>query len=114
MMIKLVEKMRQGDQYMKLKEEIYEILIGESLQEVKHNQVGLQIKNLFEKDSKCDKLYEAAYKANRNLCAKLGVEELKEIETIFWSLDEIRRTVAMEMYEYGYQIAKNGENVEII
>ena len=99
---------------MKLKETIYEILIGESLQELHQNGIAMQIENLFEKNSECDKLYEAVYEANRTVCAKLGVEESKEIETILWNLDKIQRIIAMKMYDYGCQIAKNEENTKDI
>ena len=105
--------MRQGDQRMELKETIYEILLGQSLLSAEQEEVHMQIEDLFEGDSECSRLYEAVYQANREICKKLGVEESKEVETIIGNLDEIQRIVAMKMYDYGYQAAKNEESKKV-
>ena len=92
---------------MELKNTIYEMVLGEQLQqELKHNGVVVQIENVFEEGSECDKLYENVYQLNREICKKLHVEEAKEVEALIGNLNEIQYIVAMKMYDYGYQMAK--------
>lgn len=92
---------------MKLKDAIYEILLGQSLYPLEQNGLNIQIEDAFANGSECDKLYEAVYNANCEICKKLGVEECREVETIIRNLDAIQKIIAMKMYGYGYQIAKN-------
>ena len=94
---------------MKEKGMIYEMLLGQTLEEFKMQDLNVQVEDMFEEGSECDKLYEAIYRANRSICEKLGVEESKEVETIIANLDEIQRIISMKMYEYGYQMAKCGK-----
>lgn len=94
---------------MNVKDTIYEMLLGESLKELQLKEFDVEIEDMFQSGSECDKLYEAVYQANRNICKQLGVEESKEIETIIANLDEIQRIIAMRMYDYGYQMAKLGK-----
>lgn len=91
---------------MKLKHEIYEILLGQSLYPLKPNGLDLQIEDAFATGSECEELYEGVYNANREICKKLGVEESREVENMIWNLDAIQKIIAMKMYEYGYQVAK--------
>lgn len=90
---------------MKLKDTIYEILLGETVEELIQNGVKMQVESLYQDGSECDKLYEAVYNANRAICDKLGVDECKEVETIIANLNDIQRIVAMKMYDYGCQSA---------
>lgn len=90
---------------MELKDTIYEILLGESVEELTQNGVTMQIESVYQDGSECDKLYEAVYDANREICKKLGVDECKEVETIIANLNDIQRIVAMKMYDYGCQLA---------
>lgn len=94
---------------MNVKDTIYEMLLGESLKELQLKDFDVEIEDMFQSGSECDKLYEIVYQANRNICKKLGVEESREIETIITNLDEIQRIIAMKMYDYGYQMAKLGK-----
>ena len=85
------------------------MLLGESLKELQLKEFDVEIEDMFQSGSECDKLYEQVYEANRSICRKLGIEECREIETIIANLDEIQRIIAMKMYDYGYQMAKLGK-----
>ena len=62
---------------------------------------GAVIEDEFAEGKECCLLYEGVYKAERNLCERLGEDEDSDVETILNSMERITRLVSMKMYEYG-------------
>ena len=62
---------------------------------------GVVIEDEFAEGKECCLLYEGVYKAERNLCERLGEDEDSDVETILNSMERITRLVSMKMYEYG-------------
>ena len=78
-------------------EHIYETLLGERLGPYPG------IANAFAPGERCAALYEEVYESNRRLCARLGVEEDPDVETIIDDFFEIARELALWMFRYGQQ-----------
>ena len=62
---------------------------------------GAVIEDEFAEGKECCLLYEGVYKAERNLCERLGEDEDSDVETILNGMERITRLVSMKMYEYG-------------
>ncbi|MBQ9765589.1 MAG: hypothetical protein IJW18_05290 [Lachnospiraceae bacterium] len=92
---------------MTTKELIYEALNGQ-LSEASEfvSESGMVIRNEFAKNKRCDMLYEEVYNAKQSLCERLNEEENPEAEQIVANMEVIMRTVAMKMFDYGFECAK--------
>lgn len=86
---------------MEFKERLYEIMNGYFHSVRDWFPADEIVKNEFEEDSFCSKLYKEVYDANRRICSRLGVEEDKDVETIISGLLEIGKYQCFKMYDYG-------------
>lgn len=62
------------------------------------------VKNEMTPGSVCEKLYSEVYDANRRVCARLHVEEDKDVESIISNLIQMSQYLSMKMFDYGSDI----------
>ena len=62
------------------------------------------VESAFETGSYCFNKYDEVFKANINICKKLGVQEDRDVERIIDNLIDIQQFMCHRMYELGAQM----------
>lgn len=96
----------RGNTMEKIKEHIYEAMLGMYKDEEDYIVDGIKIKDEFAEGERCEELYQYVFDANRRLCERLQVDEDQDVETIIMRLDDITKELAMKMFDYGMQFAQ--------
>ena len=96
----------RGNTMEKIKEHIYEAMLGMYRDEEDYRVDGIKIKDEFAEGERCEELYQYVFDANRRLCERLQVDEDQDVETIIMRLDDITKELAMKMFDYGMQFAQ--------
>lgn len=83
------------------KEQIFEKMNGFLAEESPFLPKQVDVEDEFSEGKECCLLYESIYRAERNLCERLGEDEDEDVEAILNGMERIARVLAMKMYEYG-------------
>lgn len=83
------------------KEVIYDLLNGAYSPEHIPDWAAGVIENEFAPGKPCTSLYQNVIDANQRICARLGVDEDKDVENIINSMFDIAQILAYRMFDYG-------------